>query len=118
MAGGCALSEEDSESQTTSSSLASAMECKFAATPYTPGQCWHVGRRASTASFKLVPGKPACGYVWYDHPECTTNICSVPITPDTTITLGAYYIACDNGSPTLGAAATATYDREDACPLC
>jgi hypothetical protein len=92
---------------------ASEMDC-YIDTPawdeYTVGQCFHIGTQASWASFRLRPGTPACGYVWYDHPECTTAVCNVPISPGQTISLGAYYIACATGSPTLGAGATAMYE--------
>jgi hypothetical protein len=94
----------------------STMDCRISAA-YSSGYCYASGTGLRTASFRLNPATPACGAVWYGHPECNSLICSVPISAGQTITLGAYYIACATGSPTLGAGATAEYER-DACPRC
>jgi len=77
---------------------------------YTTGNCIATGNSPSVASFRLSTPTPAAAYVWYDHPECTGAECTVPISPGQRITLSAYYISL-NGTPTLGAAATAKYIR-------
>ena len=104
----------DEVRSSTSAVVESEMDCYIdspAYDQYTPDYCFRLGTTASIASFRLRPATPACGYSWYGHPECTTAVCNVPIRPGQTISLGAYYIACSTGVPTLGAGATAEYER-------
>ncbi|WP_437623799.1 hypothetical protein [Sorangium sp. So ce1151] len=75
--------------------------------PYSDGFCFGVGNKRSTASFKLFTPAPPDYVVWYGHPECTGVLCSVPISPGQTITMGAYYVY--QGTPTQGADAVAEY---------
>ena len=108
-----ALPLKDHDGSPAPASGGSEMDC-YIDTPaydqYTPHYCARLGTTASTASFRLRPATPACGYVWYDHPECTTAVCTVPILPGQTISLGAYYFACQGGIPTQGAGAAAEYE--------
>lgn len=111
------ISEESPDevlSEETSSLLQSEMDC-YIDTPaydeYSANSCIAAGSTTVWASFRLRPATPACGYNWYYHPECTTDECSVQISPGQNISLYAYYYACGTGTPTEGALATARYIR-------
>jgi hypothetical protein len=73
-----------------------------------PNHCWAIGTSPSVAVFHLSTPTPAAYVVWYDHPECSGHDCAVSIRPGQSITLGAYYVTYQ-GTPTLGAGATAEY---------
>lgn len=100
-----------------SAELASVyMECYIdtpAQDPYTVGGCVAYGTSPTQAVFHLVTPTPAASVVWWDtlgndHPECTSTVCAIPISPGQRIGMGAYYFTYQ-GVPTQGSSANARY---------
>ena len=80
---------------------------------YTSHYCSTSGSSPTVAVFRLVTPTPAAQVTWWsslgDHPECADSTeCAVPISPEQSITMGAFWITYQ-GTPTQGAGATAEY---------
>jgi hypothetical protein len=78
---------------------------------YTVDRCRASGSTPTVAVFQLITPTPALFVRWYDHPECTYDVCAVPIAPGESVMLHAgYYVPADNPQTVrYGGLATATY---------
>lgn len=120
---GCAIDETDT-TQAEGQLATSYVGCTFGtSTTYSPDYCYREGRLNTTARFRLFTSVSPTYVKWsitdiYGNPRggstCTSTDCSAPIpVGDMLIGNVLYYVV--NGTPTLGAAATAEYQLLDRC---